>query len=64
MSPTPVDASRSVLGSIRASPYMSSWADMWLGEGRPDKENEGGIADVADKGGIADVTLEGGIAHQ
>eukprot|EP00973_Karenia_brevis_P007942 1077674-Karenia_brevis.AAC.1 len=43
---------------------MSSWADMWLGEDGPDKENEGGIANVADEVGIADVTPEGGIAHR
>eukprot|EP00973_Karenia_brevis_P083868 11637810-Karenia_brevis.AAC.1 len=30
--PEPVDASHEVIQRFKESPYMSSWADTWLGE--------------------------------
>eukprot|EP00973_Karenia_brevis_P045989 6370194-Karenia_brevis.AAC.1 len=68
VSPTPDSKMSDVLQSVRASPYLSSWADMWLGGNGPDRENDGGIANRTLEGGIANraenETLEGGIANR
>eukprot|EP00973_Karenia_brevis_P084857 11774362-Karenia_brevis.AAC.1 len=48
-----------VLQSIRASPYLSSWADMWLGGNGPEEENDGGLANGTLEGGIANRVFSG-----